>query len=175
MIVFIVVLVALVFTLGCMFGPDVLDMVKDRKAIGPTAPSLSNPATLLLNEYNALPKDSRPFPNIVDLLVALDEKNSLDKDTLRSHFHHFNGWAWTTTFEPSSDSLCNHKSKCKFKEYVDLHLSIKEVKDTLAAKERAELEARHVSTTEQIAELTASLKGEADHNREYVKQFKELT
>lgn len=164
--------------LAMIFGPEINKGIRKatgKKAIGaPTSPKLSNPATLLLDEYNALPEESRPFPSITDLLVALDEKNSLDQDVLRSHFHHFNGWSWVTTFEPDSDSICRHRDKCKFKEYVDLHLSIKKVKDTLAEKVRAELESRHVATTQQLEELTASLNAEADHNREYVKQFKEL-
>jgi hypothetical protein len=69
----------------------------------------------LYREYQALPQDSRPFPDVARVLRQLDERFAVDQAALNNHFKKSSfrtdetyKFSWT-----DSQGRCHH-SKCKY-------------------------------------------------------------
>lgn len=142
----------------------------------PTGPKLSAPAKQLIKEYNEIPQDNRPFPDIKSLVQGLDERTSLDADSRDNHFtqhHDYSGsrnFSWTP-YQSYSGRRCTHKN-CAFKGYYDLHGAIYEVKASVEVKERAMREAETAHTLDEVADFTARLRDEAKINHQVADEFK---
>ena len=135
-------------------------------------PVLSEPAKKLVEEYNSLPLDNRPFSDIEALVIALDEKTDYPKEW-NPHFSRSSVYSGSVFTWKDRAPSCPHV-KCKYAGYYSLHKAISVVKESLARKERAIKDAELAPTMDVIKELEERLRAEAKLNDEFVKDFKEL-
>ena len=152
---------------------------KSRRAIGN---GISEVGNALIKEYNSLPPDQQPFPNIVSLVKDLDEQTGQDPVDRRRHFDA--NWLFHIKSQNGMFKMdwrahyCTHGNRygerCQYSGYYDIHMAIKEVKDSIRERDRALAEARLAPSMDMIKELQADLRREAKLNRSFVTDFKEL-
>lgn len=162
---------------GVLFGLTILffgmlaaSAIMDKREYGRAFPTrgMSQPACHLFMEYTALPKDSRPFPDIVSVLRDLDEYHSTDAD-INGHFDNpFVDRSAGYTF--SWKTRCGHLN-CRMSDYVDLHKAIESVSKALAAKEKALIEAKVAHRGESAKALAQALRDEAGIQRQVVEEL----
>lgn len=139
---------------------------------------LSRVAKELRAEYNALPEDSRPFPEIDGLLHALDQ-TFIGKEHARDAHFNANWLPFTKRtcgpylFDWRIYTRCYHHS-CEFKAYYDLHITIKKVQDSLTEKRKIEAIAAVQGDLDMLKQLEEHLRDEAKVNNTFVQKFKEL-
>lgn len=116
--------------------------------------SLSTASWEIIREYKALPEDNRPFANIYLLLHALDVKHDIDqvKYHFRRHYDH-------SSFTWECDCKRWHR-KCSYREYIDLHVAIEEVRLALEKQQHALQMAAVAYHFDAIKELTDRLRDE---------------
>ena len=172
-------LLAVIFLVFLFFRSEKSGDAKN--TIAPTA-GLSPVAKQLVKEYNELPEDNRPFPNIVELVRSLDAKHSVDARERENHFNynyleHSQRTIGGYEFRWSTGAYsCSHQERyCKFSEYYRLHKAIRSVKESVDAKERAVLESQHAGDTDLLVELEQRLREESLLNKQFVSHFKELS
>lgn len=142
--------------------------------------SLSTPSRNLLQEYNAIPAESRPFPDLGSILKALDEKHIENTDALNKHFTTSSRRSYqsppTLKFNWDSDSYCHggRNRGCSFYDYYRLHKAFDDVKASLKEKERALRESRLKGSLDMIDELETRLREEIAVNNSFVDEFKKL-
>lgn len=178
--------IALAIAVSIILGfiiPYLVDAMKGQLSSRPAkkaiaaGPKLSAPAKRLIKEYNELPKDNRPFPDIKSLVQGLDERTSLDADARDEHFAQrmfsssSTSFSWVPYNYRTYDKGCSHRS-CKYKGYYDLHVAIEEVKRSVEVKERALREAETAHTLDEVAEFTARLRDEAKINNQVAEGLK---
>ena len=142
------------------------------KAIRDKRAGLSRPARLLADEYEKIPSESRPFPDVYNIIRALDEKakaNDGDFSSLDSHFEH----RWDYGQYSLEDTSCTNV-RCRFSEYHRLHRAFDRVLDSIKEKEKAVTESRLKPDLDQIAELESRLRDEVELNRKFTEDYKEL-
>lgn len=137
---------------------------------------LSEVSKQILKEYNALPEESRPFLNIINILQDLDKMTAVDSFDRRQHFNQ----NWLNLIKVENGGFrfdwhtggCSHRGEyqCKFHDYYRLHTLIKEVQDAVNEKERA-FAASSVDR-DSIADLEASLRSEAEITKSVTKEIK---
>lgn len=147
--------------------------------------SLSTPSQHLYIEYMALPKESRPFPDIGSILKALDEKNSDTSKELNEHFSYmkrgrnYNSPQVKVFDWNNNRSYCSHgrsrgSHNCPYNDYFRLHNSFEEVKVSIKAKDIAIRDSRLKGSLDMIDELEARLRDEVKVNQSFVKEFTQL-
>lgn len=145
---------------------------RNAKALGATGPKelahLSWPAKMIVASYKELPQDSRPYPNIVAIVSALDVKYGAD--TANQHFqkqeyrpHGPRRRVVVPHWEHRSYSSCYNR--CAFAEYKTLFDNIQTVKDSLAEKEYALAVAAVSGSLTDAKELSKALEKEAELQR----------
>lgn len=141
---------------GCVFGPEIVDAlvakrtVKKEIAAGVHGMSLTS-RQILLN-YNSLPTDNRPFGDILPVLRALDTAN--DVGQVDYHF---------AARKYPFDIACWHPDEstiCEFKDYREIALTLKRIKEAIAAREQALAMAGVVHELELVDALKDSLRSE---------------
>lgn len=137
---------------------------------------LSPVAKQVYKEYMALPADSRPFPEILPALRALDAQTEPDATQRRRHFddnwlpnireqngpHRFN---WNPYRQQ-----CSHY-RCKFSGYYTLHDAIADVDAALKEKERMIALKANQHGVDMLKELESALRSEAGIQRQVVKEL----
>lgn len=122
----------------------------------------------VLAMYESLPEANRPRANVPHILTALDTKYGINE----VNRHHTDRYGHAHSMDSCSDDPWQEKRKCKMPEYKELWNSMKEVKNQLAAQEKAIQLAGVASGLDEIKELTEALRQE----REIIKDTtKELT
>jgi len=180
------IILCVVVMAGAGIGTNMLLGSKANPAIE-KKPKLSEVAKQLVWEYNSLPEDNRPFPDIEDLVRALDERTNADSVDRRNHFNEnwlasLNKELHASRFEFTWKNThgvypCVHRQSrtCKYHDYYRLHVAIQEVADTIKEKERAILEAKTQDAVDSIKELEDRLRDEAGLNRTFTQTYKELS
>lgn len=181
-------MVGVAFAVG-WFVPDGLRSSR-RQVEAPVEPTLelsplyglSEVARQLVKEYDELPEESRPFPDIIPMVRGLDAKIAVDSVRRARHFDE--RWLPYTKVQQSGDyqfswnargaANCQHRQHCPFHEYVELHRAIMLVKKALDRKERAILASTYASDTDMIGELMTRLRDEAQLQDDFVRDFKRL-
>lgn len=142
-----------------------------------TSGKISGVGKAVVDAYNALPAENRPFPNIVEIVKVLDEKTGFDPVDRRKHFDkHWLDYTGVQLGGYKFDwkrNYCSHRS-CEYAEYYNLYKTIQEVQDTIKNKQKAILESKLSGNLDIIKELQSELRNEAGLNREFVRKFKEL-
>lgn len=161
--------------LGVIFGVLVLVMgmvivgaITDKRRYGKAFPvhGMTQPAKQLFYEYTALPKDSRPFPDIISVLKGLDEFHSTDDD-INGHFNTGNR---DDGYKFSWNGRCGHV-RCRPHDYVDLHRAIETVSRAIAEKERVIAEAKVAGRGDAAEQLVEALRAEADIQMQVTKEL----
>jgi hypothetical protein len=148
--------------------------------------SLSDPSRELLKEYKSIPAESRPFPDLGSILKALDEKTSEYADARDKHFtrriRRYDGPDKYAFDWDESPDYCSHRgtnsrgyAKCQYYDYYRIHAAFDEVKESLKEKERALRDDRLKGSLDMVDELETRLREEAEVNRSFVKEFKQLS
>lgn len=152
-------------------GMVTVGAIVDRKRYGKAFPTrgMSAPARQLFHEYTDLPKDSRPFPNILSVLKGLDDLHSVDDD-IDGHFDD-NRYVHDAGYQFSwSAGRCGHKN-CRPSDYVELHRAIEEVSRAIVAKERVIAEAKVAHRGDAAKELVEALRREASIQMEVTREL----
>lgn len=149
-----IVLIAMAGYLGSAHGKQVKAGLTP-KAIKAKV-ELSWPAQQILNKYNSLPVENRPYDNIVDLLSALDVKHG--RKEADGHFKDYGYYTWNC----DCWRYRYGDNKCKYQEYKDILDLVQEIADALAEQKHALAVAQVQHHLEDIKTLTERLRGEKE-------------
>ena len=117
----------------------------------------SSASRAIMDEFNKLPKENRPYPEstLRAVVTALDVKHGVNKvdEHFRERGYERSWFEW---------DACFHKGDCVGREYKELHYAIKRIEDELAEQKHAFAMAGIAHQLDRVKELTEALHQERD-------------
>lgn len=116
-----------------------------------TEVKLSAPSRNLIREYDQLPDDIKPYPDLTNMLVALDIKHGITAANYHFVIGNYSYFSW--------DTRCDHKN-CAFSVYHSIHSEIKNLIKARKEQEHVLAVANVQHDLDEVNLLTARLREE---------------